>query len=83
MPSGRINEVLFTIKDKQKEPPVYDQACREFTVTYKETHPLSSHARKMKRGEVAVKNFFELIEIKSKAHDSPIKYNRPMNWKDF
>ena len=48
-----------------------------------ETHPLSSHARKMKRSEVLVKNFFEMVELKSAWHQSPVKYSNSMNWRDF
>ena len=50
MPSNRINERLFPIKSKQEIPPAYDLACRQFTVTYLETHPLTTHALKMSRG---------------------------------
>jgi hypothetical protein len=83
MPSTRINERLFKIKDKQKTPPTYDEACKEFTVTYMETHPLSSHAKKMNRSEVLVKNFYEMVELKSAWHQSPVKNINNMNWRDF
>ena len=34
----------------------------------------------MKRGEVLVKNFFELVELKSNSYSTPVKYSHSMNW---
>ena len=50
MPSSAINKRLFDIDDKDIKTPTYDQASRQFSVTYKETHPLTTHALKMTRG---------------------------------
>ena len=69
-PSNKINQKLFKFQDEKEEFLRYDQASRLFTVTYKETHPLTTHALMMSRGEVVTKNFHELVELKTNHHHS-------------
>jgi hypothetical protein len=61
MPNMAINKRFFKVYDQQLIPPTYAEAFKEFTVTYKGTHPLSTYDEKMKRGEVMASNILRVF----------------------